>query len=141
MIFNNVLTPAATTNGLRCEQTVDRGTGPKTVVMLHGLFGSPNHWTDIIEPLTDDFRLIAPQLPIDRSGNRRSDGARSISDLTDAIAEVIDAKQIQSPFVLCGNPLGGRISINYKLRYHERSCRLLPARPAGLCELSLNIGV
>ena len=141
MIFKHFLTPAATPNGLRCEQTVDRGTGPNTVVMLHGLFGSPNHWTDIIEPLTDNFRLIAPQLPIDRSGNRRSDGARSISDLTDAIAEVIDAKQIHSPFVLCGNSLGGLISIDYTLRYPERICGLVLAGSAGLYERSLTNGV
>jgi len=141
MIFKDFFHSPASQDGLRCEHVVDCGGGPNTVVFLHGLFGSPSHWSQVVESLAQDFRLIAPQLPIDRSGNRRSHGARTISDLTDAISGLMDEKQIQEPFVLCGNSLGGLIAMDYALRNSDRVCGLVLAGSAGLYERSLTNGV
>ena len=41
------------------------GNGPNSVVFLHGLFGTPNHWRTIMTSLADDYFVVAPQLPVD----------------------------------------------------------------------------
>jgi pimeloyl-ACP methyl ester carboxylesterase len=122
------------------ESMIDFGTGPKTIVFLHGLFGTPGHWTSIMEDLSDRYRVIAPQLPIDRQPGRRLQGVKSIAQLTASIEGVIDSVDAQQ-VVLCGNSLGGLISIDYSLRYPDRVAGLVLAGSAGLYERSLTNGI
>ena len=117
------------------SQVVRKGTGPKTVVFLHGLFGTPEHWMDVMENLSDEYDVLAPQLPIDRHPNRRWHGAESIRDLSDVVAEYIDSLNLDQ-FVLCGNSLGGLIAIDLCIQNPDYATGLVLAGSAGLFERS-----
>jgi pimeloyl-ACP methyl ester carboxylesterase len=77
---------------------------------------------------------------LDRKGDRRSDGVRSISELTATVDRALDRARIDQPIVLVGNSLGGLLAIDYTLRYPERVCGLVLAGSAGLHERSLTDG-
>lgn len=118
---------------------VSMGRGDNTVVFLHGLFGSPQHWHHIMHDLQDDYRVVAPQLPVDNQPDRRRKGIRTLDDLTDYVADVIFGLELP-PFVICGNSLGGLVAIEICIRYPERVLGLVLAGSAGLYERSLTNG-
>ena len=121
------------------SQFVSMGRGDNTVVFLHGLFGSPQHWQQIMQDLKDDYRVVAPQLPVDNQPDRRRKGIRKLDDLTDYVADVIFDLELP-PFVVCGNSLGGLVAIEICVRYPERVLGLVLAGSAGLYERSLTNG-
>jgi pimeloyl-ACP methyl ester carboxylesterase len=90
--------------------------------------------------LVDDYRVIAPQLPLDHQPDRRGSGIRTLDELTDYVANVISDLNLP-PFVICGNSLGGLVSIEMCLRYPDRVAGLVLAGSAGLYERSLTQGV
>ena len=121
------------------DRLVLLGGGDRTVVFLHGLFGTPEHWRFVMNSLADDYRLVAPQLPLDRRPDRRSDGIKSLDDLIDHVARTIFALDLP-PVVMCGNSLGGLVSVEVCLRYPERVAGLVLAGSAGIFERSLTSG-
>jgi pimeloyl-ACP methyl ester carboxylesterase len=124
----------------RSDHFVSLGQSERVVVLLHGLFGTPEHWRTIMEDLAGEYRVIAPQLPVDHLPGRRGNGIRSIEGLTDYIADFLSELALPS-FVICGNSLGGLVSIEICLRYPERVRGLVLAGSAGLYERSLTHGV
>ena len=100
---------------ISCNGEVDftydsAGVGQTAVVLLHGLFGSPANWHQIMERLAHRYRFFALQLPIDPHVERKHLHFHSIGQLTDHVERFfsrLDAEQI----VLCGNSLGGQIAI------------------------------
>lgn len=110
------------------------------MVFLHGLFGSTAHWIGSMDYLAKDYRSIAVQLPIDRKGDRRSHGARAISDLTSEVERTLKHAGVVSPVVLVGNSLGGLLAIDFALKNPNQVCGLVLAGSAGLQERSLTDG-
>ena len=112
---------------------LEMGQGHDAVVFLHGLFASPYHWHPIMLELADHYRVIAPQLPVDRRPDRRRNGIRTIEDLTRLLEGLIETLNLRR-FVLCGNSLGGLVAIDYCLRHPDRAAGLILAGSAGLYE-------
>lgn len=137
-VFSNNLSPDAVSAPY--DKLIAMGSGSHTIVFLHGLFGTPGHWTSIMEELSDRYRVVAPQLPIDRQPGRRLQGVKSIAQLTSSVESVIDSIGVKN-FVLCGNSLGGLVSIDYSLRHPDRVSGLVLAGSAGLYERSLTNGI
>ena len=121
-------------------EVVDMGQGPSAVVFLHGLFGTPEHWRPIMADLAGRYRVIAPQLPVDKQPGRRTAGVRTIDDLADFVEGLIDERALRQ-FVICGNSLGGLAAIDFCLRRPGRAAGLVLAGSAGLYERSLTNGV
>jgi pimeloyl-ACP methyl ester carboxylesterase len=117
---------------------LERGQG-KAVVLLHGLFGRPENWVPIIEDLSDEFHLLAPQFPIDHQPHRRSQDFRSIHQLTDYVRAFLDHAGIERASI-GGNSLGGQVAIDFCLRYPKRAQQLIITGSAGLFERSLSGG-
>lgn len=111
------------------------GEGPNAILFLHGLFGTPDHWTSVMESFADRYRVIAPQLPIDPQPGRRQRGIRTIRDLSDLVAQLVEDLQINS-FVICGNSLGGLIAIDLCANNPKFAKGLVLAGSAGLFERS-----
>lgn len=116
---------------------VEYGRGATPVVLLHGLFGSPENWTRIMEDLADDYYFFAVQFPIDHCEGRCHRKFRGVAELTDYVEELIDELQLDKA-VLCGNSLGGQVAVDYSLRYPDKVDRLIMTGSAGLFERSLN---
>ncbi|TWT76748.1 2-hydroxy-6-oxo-6-phenylhexa-2,4-dienoate hydrolase [Planctomycetes bacterium CA13] len=117
------------------DRLVDMGKGPNSIVFLHGLFGTPEHYRDVMERLSDKYRVIAPQLPIDPQPGRRHDGMKSVADLSAVVANLVDVLKLDQ-FVLCGNSLGGLVAIDLCVRNPNYAKGLVLAGSAGLFERS-----
>ncbi|WP_153555877.1 alpha/beta fold hydrolase [Roseimaritima sediminicola] len=117
------------------SQVVDLGEGPETILFLHGLFGTPEHWLDVMETLSDRYRVVAPQLPIDPQPGRRHHGMQTIGDLSQAVEQLVDQLELDQ-VVLCGNSLGGLVAIDLCVKHPEMASGLVLAGSAGLFERS-----
>ncbi len=114
---------------------VEEGQGRK-VLLLHGLFGSPDNWVRTIETLAPNYHVLALRLPVHRDN---CNGLNSIPQLTEYVKEFIDHKNIDKA-ALCGNSLGGQIALDFCVRYPERAEKLVLTGSAGLYERSLTSG-
>ncbi len=117
------------------DRVVDLGEGPEAVLFLHGLFGTPEHWRCVMESLSDRYRVIAPQLPIDPQPGRRRTGMHKIGDLSARVAELVEKLEID-PLVICGNSLGGLVAIDLCVQQPDFAKGLVLAGSAGLFERS-----
>ena len=117
------------------NRIVDMGSGENSVLFLHGLFGTPEHWRCVMERLAENYRVVAPQLPIDPMPGRRESGINEIRDLSEYVAELIEHLGL-GPLVLCGNSLGGLISIDLCAQHPSLAKGLILAGSAGLFERS-----
>ncbi len=111
----------------------------EAVVLLHGLFGRPENWAPIIQDLSDEFHVLAPQLPLDRRPTRKPQDLQSIHQLTDFIKRFFDELGLERASI-GGNSLGGQVAIDFCLRYPEHAERLIITGSAGLFERSLSGG-
>jgi pimeloyl-ACP methyl ester carboxylesterase len=107
-----------------------------TLVLLHGLFGDPSNWAQILPALSPQYRVLTPKLPVHRD-NRN--GAQSIPQLTEFVREFLDERGVERA-ILCGNSLGGQVALDFCLRYPARAERLVLSGSAGLYERSLTSG-
>jgi len=117
------------------DRLVDKGTSPNTVLFLHGLFGTPEHYAEVMDRLSDHYRVIAPQLPIDQQPGRRLNGMQTVADLSETVEDLIKTLELDQ-FVLCGNSLGGLVAIDLCLRQPGYAKGLVLAGSAGLFERS-----
>ena len=124
-----------------CESIryVELGQGELTVVFLHGLFGGPNNWRPIMEDLADEYRLLAPQFPIDHKSDRKPADCRTIHQLTDHVELFFEQVGLEKA-VLCGNSLGGQVAIDFCLRDCRRIEQLVITGSAGLFERAISGG-
>lgn len=117
------------------SQVVDMGEGPRTILFLHGLFGTPDHYRGVMERLADRYRVIAPQMPIDPQPDRRRNGMKTINDLTSSVIDFVQELNIAPP-VICGNSLGGLVAIDMCIQRPDIAQGLVLAGSAGLFEKS-----
>ncbi|MBM4289680.1 MAG: alpha/beta hydrolase, partial [Deltaproteobacteria bacterium] len=116
-----------------------RGRGEKTVLCLHGLFGSPDNWTPVMEYLQNEFSLIALRLPLNYRDDWLDPAAPEFGQLTDYVKEFVSQKNL-SRVILCGNSLGGQVAIDFCWRYGEQARGLILTGSAGLFERNLASG-
>jgi pimeloyl-ACP methyl ester carboxylesterase len=115
---------------------LERGSG-EPVLLLHGLFGSPENWHTTLDHLADEFHTLALQLPLDYQPSRRPDDFESIQQLTDFVVRFLDHQGIERT-IIGGNSLGGQVAIDFCLRHPERASKLILTGSAGLFEYSLS---
>jgi pimeloyl-ACP methyl ester carboxylesterase len=110
------------TNGLTIGYE-ERGPQPMheqtpTVVLLHGFCGSREYWADVLPSLSQQVRVIAPDL----RGHGSSDAPEppyTIEQMAADVSLLADALGI-GPFWLLGHSLGGYITLAFAEAYPER---------------------
>ncbi len=117
---------------------LEHGEG-ETVLLLHGLFGSPENWQGVIDSLSQEFRVLALQFPINYQPNRSIYAYSSIPQLTEYVREFMDQHDVRRA-TLVGNSLGGQVAIDFCLQHPQRADRLILTGSAGLFERSLSGG-
>jgi pimeloyl-ACP methyl ester carboxylesterase len=90
---------------------IDRGQGPITLLMVHGLGGNAMHFThSIVERLAHDYRVVVMDRPGSGYSTPTADRAAGPIAQADTVAAFIRALGLDRP-VLVGHSLGGAVSL------------------------------
>lgn len=113
-----------TASGVRLR-VVENGDGAP-VVLLHGLFVDHSSWSDVIDQLSNDFRLVAPDLP--GFGDSEKPSPSRFPYGVDAFAETIAdlyAGLELGRAALVGHALGGAVALTLAAHHPELVSRLV----------------
>lgn len=119
--------PFARAGGIRLHY-IEQGTGPHTLVFLHGYAGMADMWRRVLDRLPADCRAIA----LDMRGSGCSDrppAGYTIAALTSDLTQVVEGLALP-PFVLVGHSMGGAVGLSYALERPGRLRGLVLVNPA-----------
>jgi pimeloyl-ACP methyl ester carboxylesterase len=89
---------------------LETGNGKENLVLVHGNMSSSIHYSPLIERLSGDFKIIAPELRGfgDSSYNRRFD---SLHELADDLIEFLELLKIKNAYLVGWSTGGGIIMV------------------------------
>ncbi len=102
-----------------------------TALLLHGFGGDKDNWTRFSNYLTDDFRIIAPDLPGFGDSLRHADWDYSLSAQRDRLTAFVEAAGLDR-FHIVGNSMGGHLAALYAHQHPERVRSLALFNNAGV---------
>lgn len=99
------------------------GSGPPLII-LHGLYGSSDNWVSIAKKIGDYYTVYLPDL--------RNHGQSPHSDIMDYQSMCDDLEELSEhlglmSFFLAGHSMGGKVAVNYAIKYPEKLSGLLIA--------------
>src|SRR5574341_1252115 len=107
----------------------EKGSGAP-LVLIHGYTASTFVWKDVFEPLSEQFRVIAVDLKgFGFSGKPDGDYTRRAQG--ELVVRLLDHLKIDRA-ILCGNSMGGEVSLNAAARHPERVSALILVDSAGV---------
>ena len=107
----------------------EKGAGAP-LVLLHGYTALTFAWKDVFDPLSEQFRVIAVDLKgFGFSGKPDGDYARRAQ--ADLVIRLLDQLKIDRA-ILCGNSMGGEISMHAAVRHPDRVSALILANSSGV---------
>ncbi|TXF89146.1 alpha/beta hydrolase [Neolewinella aurantiaca] len=109
---------------------VDEGTGPETLLFLHGLGSNLQAWQKTIAGLSNDYRCIALDLP-GYGKSSQGDYAFGMSFFANQVAAFIESLGLKE-VTLVGHSMGGQVAITLALQQPKYLKQLVLAAPAGL---------
>lgn len=101
------------------------------LVMLHGFAADKDNWTRVASSLSDDYRIIAPDLPGFGESDVPEDdqfGYEAQAARLHAFIEALDLER----FHLAGNSMGGAVAGAYAASHPQRLRSLWLLAPAGV---------
>ena len=114
-----------------------KGTGPKTVMLLHGAGCDSTmlSWREVFNTFSDDYSVYAFDFPGYGNSDRADDLAGdSFFDTHIECVKTVVSYFGLTGFVLAGLSMGGAIAIGYALRYPEDVKALIPVDTWGVSE-------
>jgi len=105
--------------------------GHPTVVMLHGFAASKENWIRFARHLTDQFHVVAIDLPGHGESVKDPGLDYDIDDQVGYLKPVLAQMNLQ-PFHLVGNSMGGAVSALYAARHPDQVKSLFLIDPAGI---------
>jgi pimeloyl-ACP methyl ester carboxylesterase len=106
------------------------GEGPD-VILLHGVPSSAYTWRFVIEPLAEDFRVHALDLPGFGFSDKPPGALYTPTWWAKIVADYMDAEGIEEA-VLVGNSTGGEIATEMAVLFPDKTNRLVLLAPSGL---------
>jgi pimeloyl-ACP methyl ester carboxylesterase len=110
------------------------GKGPP-VLLLHGGACDSSDWVETMVPLSDSYTFYAPDLVGYGQSDRNRDGYY-LSDFTDSTVGIIRALSLDSPLVIVGHSLGGRVALDIALNHPEGVRKLALIDTTGFSRLA-----
>lgn len=106
-----------------CQSEVEIN-NKKTVVLIHGLFGSAKNLTSIARKLSDNFEVYALDLP--NHGNADTMKKATLYNMASHLFNQLDQLSIGQVYIM-GHSLGGKVAMTMALHYPERVKKLCVA--------------
>lgn len=108
---------------------VDSGSGP-AILFIHGILGSQQQWSHLVDKIDDDYRAIVPDL-FGHGESAKPLGDYSLSAHAAAMRDLLDHLGIER-VTLVGHSLGGGIAMQFLYLFPERVERLVLVASGGL---------
>lgn len=107
----------------------DGGDGP-VVLLIHGLAGSSAAWREVMEPLTDTHRVIAPDL-LGHGESAKPLGDYSLGAYASGLRDLLGVLDVERATII-GQSLGGGIAMQLAYQHPEICERLVLVGSGGL---------
>lgn len=101
------------------------------LLMIHGFGGDKDNWTGYARHFTDDYRVIAPDLPGFGDNDRSPERSYAVPEQLPRITAFLDALGVERAHVT-GNSMGGMIALGLALEHPERVRTLTLVNSAGV---------
>ena len=105
------------------------GWGP-AILLIHGIAGSSETWAPVIEPLAEEYTVVAPDL-IGHGDSAKPRGDYSLGAYASGIRDLLQAIGHERVTVV-GHSLGGGIAMQLAYQFPERCERLVLVSSGGL---------
>jgi pimeloyl-ACP methyl ester carboxylesterase len=105
------------------------GWGP-VILLIHGITGSSLTWEDVIEPLAEDYTVVAPDL-LGHGESAKPRGDYSLGAYASGIRDLLAALGHDRATVV-GHSLGGGVAMQMAYQFPERCERLVLVSSGGL---------
>lgn len=110
------------------------GKGPP-VLLLHGGACDSADWEETMVPLSDSYTFYAPDLVGYGLSDRNRDGYY-LSDFTKSTNGLIEVLGLESPLIIVGHSIGGRVALDIALEYPEKVRKLALIDTTGFTRLA-----
>ncbi len=110
---------------------LDRGTGQKTLLFIHGLGSNLKAWWKNLDTLGQHFRCIALDLPGYGLSSKSDEYPYGMAFFASTIRELMDSLHLQN-VVLVGHSMGGQIALTEVLQGNDRVKKMILLAPAGI---------
>ncbi|MEA2406447.1 MAG: hypothetical protein QOE69_566 [Thermoleophilaceae bacterium] len=117
------------TRGFGAISMLSAGTGPETIVCVHGLGGTKASFLPTVSALADHYRIVAIDLPGFGESDKPIGAPYDAPWFARSVFAAMDALGIEQAH-LAGNSMGGRVAIEAGLMDRERTGALLLLSPA-----------
>jgi pimeloyl-ACP methyl ester carboxylesterase len=117
------------TRGFGGISVLSAGTGPETVVCLHGLGGTKASFLPTVNALADDYRVVALDFPGFGESDKPIGAPYDAPWFARSVFAAMDALGVDQAH-LAGNSMGGRVAIEAGLSNRDRIGALLLLSPA-----------
>ena len=117
------------TRGFGAISVLSAGTGPETIVCVHGLGGTKASFLPTVNALADDYRVVAIDLPGFGESDKPIGAPYDAPRFARSVFEAMDALGVERAHV-AGNSMGGRVAIEAGLLDRDRTGGLLLLSPA-----------
>ena len=109
--------------------------GAPLLVLVHGNVSSSVFFEDLMRALADRFHVVAPDFRgYGHSERQPIDATRGMADLSDDLAALLDALEVEGPVDLLGWSAGGNVVMQLAIDHPQRVRRLVleaPGSPFG----------
>jgi pimeloyl-ACP methyl ester carboxylesterase len=117
------------TRGFGAISVLSAGTGPETVLCVHGLGGTKASFLPTVNALADDYRVVAMDLPGFGESDKPIGAPYDAAWFARSVFAVMDALGIERAHI-AGNSMGGRVAIEAGLTDRDRTDGLMLLSPA-----------
>src|SRR3954468_3221174 len=105
------------------------GWGP-LIVLIHGITGSSDTWLDVIEPLSERYTVVAPDL-LGPGESAKPRGDYSLGAYASGLRDLLSALGHDSGTIV-GHSLGGGVAMQLAYQFPDRCERLVLESSGGL---------
>ncbi len=110
---------------------IDTGSGPTTLLLVHGLAANAGFWRDAIPELARSYRVIAVDLPGYGRSEKSTRYPYDMVFFAETLSKLIRELKLGT-VVPVGHSMGGQIALTLALRHPEQVPLLVLASPAGV---------
>jgi len=100
------------------------GSGPETIILLHGLGDHAGSWSKIAPDLKTRYRVVVPDLA-GHGDSAPQQGPLSVGTVLAALNGIVEAESPKKPVILVGNSLGAWVAMLYADKHPDRVERIV----------------